>query len=497
MKKLKKAISMILAALTVTSTAVSLAACGSSGGGGSNSSTDVEIYMWKSGLGDGYIKEAVKAFNKVQDKYNVTVESDSNSTTIMSSLDLGKSNTYDLYFTILNTTQYNKNFVELSDLLDSNAYGEEVTIRSKYNSAVLNGVKEADGTYKTLTYGGGFYGIVYNTAMIAENKLPRTTDELNVLTAELAGEDKKAWILFNEASGNGYWNNMLYTWAAQYDGLDYYNNNLLQLKDEAGNSPSKEVLIKKDGRYKALKVFEQLLTPSTVHGLSTSTNFTNVQNTFMNGGAAMMVNGSWLINESQGSANVMMMKNPVISSIVEKLEYRYDGDYMEDTMLAEIVTAIDNGETSFEGVSENDFNRIKTARCTMFNNACEQYVFIPSYSPAVEGAKEFLKFFYSDEGMKIYIEQTGLTPTLKFTDSTKFDPSTLSAWNYKQYEFANSMIYLTDLKSKSSVFTSTTLNQIGSLTYGQALINTSTNDRKNAEQLWTMMVDRVEELWNS
>ena len=78
------------------------------------------------------MKKIVDDFNAQQSTYKAILDSDQNASTIIRSLDLGNANPYDLYFTMLNTNQYNKQFIKLDDVLDSKADGENVTIREKY-----------------------------------------------------------------------------------------------------------------------------------------------------------------------------------------------------------------------------------------------------------------------------------------------------------------------------------------------------------------------------
>ena len=487
MKKIKKTLACLLAC----SSAMSLAACGG-GNKNANSATDIQLYFWDSGYGSEFIENIVDNYNESQSDYHVSLDVEADAATIILSLDVGKANTYDLYFTMLNTMQYNKDFTSLNDVLTSNAKGESVTIQSKYDENILKGIVNKDGSYNTLTYGSGWVGIVYNKDMISEDQLPNTTKELEYLTAELAGEkENSAWIFYNDQYNNGYWNYLVNAWEAQYDGLNYYYNTTMKLTDEEGNAPAKEVMLKKDGRYQALKVLESILTPTTVHPEATSRIFTKVQTLFMNGHAAMMPNGNWLATESSGSAKIGMMKMPVISTIVEKLE----DSKMSDSTLSAIIDEIDAGATSSDKCSENDFKRIKEARNIMFNNSCEQYVFIPDYSPAKEGAKDFLRYFYSDEGTVEFMQTTGLPTFVDLADESKFDKSSLNDWSKEQFAMMKSAIALTDIKTKADLYFNMSLNQYANLTYAQSLFSSNSSARKNADDLWEDLIARVNENW--
>lgn len=494
MKKLKRLLATVLAATTAV---VPFAACG--GDPAQNSSTDIQVYFWKSGLGTDFIENIAESFNATQSEYTVTVETGT-ANQIIKTLELGKNNTYDLYFTMLNTYQYNDDFAKLDDVLDSKAEGESLTIRQKYYDYLLNGVKEADGTTRFLTYGNGWCGIAYNADYIdgTTYKVPRTTKELESLTATFAalhaqdGSKPYPWILYSDTNNNGYWNYSVMTWEAQYDGLDYYYNNMLALKDENGNSPSREVFEKKDGRYKALEVVESLLTPDTVSRSSTGT-FTDAQAVYLDGGAIMMVNGNWLMNESTGTKkNVKMMRFPVISSIVEKLE----NTSMSDSTLAAIIDEVDAGKEESELCSASDFAKIKEARTIMYNNSSEQYVFIPEYSPAKEGAKEFLKYFYSDKGIAAYNRATKLPASARLVDSSAFDASAIPEWNKQQFDFAENLTAITNTMTKSRLFINSSTNQFASLAFADKVWTTNTAARKDAEALWSDILSIIKENWS-
>ena len=149
MKKLKTAVTL-LAALTMSVSA--FVACGDGGNGGNGGNhgnpNEVQIYYWNSGYRLEFMKKIVNDFNASQTTYKAILDSSQDAAPIIKSLELGDSNPYDLYFTMLNTNQYNKQFIKLDDVLDSKADGENVTIREKYYDYLLNGVKNADGTYK-------------------------------------------------------------------------------------------------------------------------------------------------------------------------------------------------------------------------------------------------------------------------------------------------------------------------------------------------------------
>ena len=489
------------------------------------SSTDIQIYFWDSGYGTEFISDVVNLFNSSQETYHATLQTTSAATTIISTLQARENNTYDLYFTMLNTNMYNNDFTKLDDVLNSPAYGENTNIREKYYPYLLDGVKNADGTTNFLTYGMGWVGLVYNNSIIDGEKyeVPRTTTELNFLVAELDGDPDlvsrgvEPWLFYRDSNNNGYWTYALTAWEAQYDGLDYYKNTMMQLRGEDGESPSKDVFLRKDGRYEALKVLEQIITPNTTHRECTNSDFTRVQTLYLDGEAVLTVNGSWLLNESTGDPeNFEMMKMPVISSIVDHClsirgEAEHEGEFdpadaelsaliadidlVTDGLKASPLTGDENATVTGDGfrVSKSDYKRVMDARNLMYNNSCEQYVFIPDYSPAKEGAKEFLRYFYSDNGTLAFMKYNKIPTSVRLSDDSKFDYNSLSAWEERQFDFADKLTAVTDLKDKASLFTNLSLNQFAGLSFAQEMIRT--NAKKDADDIWANLEARVNENW--
>lgn len=467
-----------------------LASCMRKNNGGD--AKTIEIYAWEAGLGKVFLEDIVAAFNASQSEYKAVLETNTNSTTIYRTLDLGTSNNYDLYFTILNSRQYNKDFEPMNDLLNETLPGDKVTLKEKFYPGYVSSWEEPDGTIRNLGFGNTFLGIIYQRSLVSEDQLPRTTNELESLVADLQGQGTYPWLFFNQMGpDNGYWDYITETWAAQYNGLDYMKNNLMQLKDKDGNSPSKEVFKAKDGRYEALKVMESILTDKTTHPQCTNQNFTTVQDLYLDGQAAMTVNGSWLLNENHSQADVAMMKTPVISSIVKTLE----NTSMDDNTLSQIVAAVDEGKDSSSLCSAKDFARIKEARNIFYNNSSQMYVFIPKYSNAVEGSKEFLRFYYSDKGAAIYENDLHLPSNVRLTDPTLYHGENGSNWSKTLFTLANDANYYMRPMYCAKPFTEHGINDLANVVTAQAMIVSNAADRKNADQIWDGLEAKVDENW--
>lgn len=497
MKKRKTLLSVATLALLLGSAT----ACGGQKGAADNKT--VQLYLWNSGLDVDWMKKIISDFNASQDEFKVEATYSSNATTIIQTLAAGSGNYYDLYFTILNTSQYDDDFIDMDWILNEKVNNEPVTVGEKYYSSILKGIENSDGTHRFLNYGNNNISIVYNKDLLDQTSFkdttPRTTEELKILSTELNAKNIPTWLFFNDDGSNGYWNYVSDAWAAQYNGVDYYNNTLLQLGGaDATKEEAKAFFIAKDGRYKALEAMESLITNANTHAKCASNVFTDVQNLFLDGEAALNINGSWLMKEYSKTGNSLnydfrMMKLPVISSIVETFEGA-DAS-MDDETLSKIIAEVDEGKTSSTKCSSETFARIKEARNVMFNNAPQQYVFIPSYSNCIDGSKEFLRYFYSDKGTKTFVETTGLPSSVRLTDESIVDTSNLSSWSKQIFERADDIVNITLPMNRSKYLIKSTLNLYANCPTAQQFRLPNGNN-KTAEQIWQTIENKINGTWD-
>lgn len=503
MKKLKRLLATVLTVIT----ALSVTACGV----GEGDPSTVQFYFWNSGYGVEYMQELVNSFNKKQNVYTVEFEYTSAQTSITSTLNAGTSNTYDLYLTPVGSEFYSI-FECLDDVLSYKNEGESKTIGQKLDQDLLGSKTRSDGSVYDLTYGSSVVGLFYNKSIVDGEtyKVPNTTSELEELVFELNSAGKVPFTHFSD-SLNGYYSYLYEVWVAQYDGLDYYQNKFLTLTDSDGNSPSKDVFTAKDGRWEALNVLESIITKDTVTRDSNEQAFTTAQTSLFAEEAVMMVNGAWIKNEMQKTQmdhslpgyskneNIIMMKTPVISSIVEKLE---DTD-MKDSELSKIIEAIDadknyeqtKTDTGISDLSENDYNRIKEARSIRYSSTGGQLLFIPNYSNAIEGAKEFIKYMFSDEGLLIWYDTTHLENCATLSDESKLDMSDWSEWDKYHWNLGKELNKsLVTSQNISDVFLKNGLDSFANTSFISEFC-AGVNDRKNATEIWTTMVNKINNQW--
>ena len=274
------------------------------------------------------------------------------------------------------------------------------------------------------------------------------------------------------------------------------------------------MFLKKDGRYETVKAYEKFITPEYVLAGSNSSDHINMQTQFLNGKAAMMVTGSWISNEMRsigGIENFEMMKTPVLSAIIDKLTtVETEGD------LRKLVTAIDSvtdgekklsdyadGENyNVEGISisKADWEKVSAARNMVAANYSGSSAYIPNYSNAKEGAKEFLKFMYSDAGYKIFTDNLHLSLPLT-PDSGAVDTKDWNSYEINQLDLLSKAEYnVTNyIMSKHRIFTDGGADIFAGVEYINLFCASNKADRISAEQAWqkveTAVNDNYENTW--
>ena len=350
----KKAFKMMALALSAVSLGASFAGCKTENNA-ANGETDLEIAYWSSGLGEVYIKKIVDKFKEEYPQYNVTLDTGATTALIEDTLDKGANyNSIDLYVTAKPRAVDHEYIEPLDDILDATIEGESKTIREKYNPAILDDVKDKTGKYYHLIYYAGATGITYNSSIIdgVKYEVPKTTDELRVLVAELQA-DKDAPVPFIHYKGEegGYWNQVYEAWRAQYVGLDnfygFFDAKELDACTTVDEAKEKFVEImsnENDGRLYVMELLNELVNYNNCYNGSNSLEFFAAQSRYLSREACMMVNGAWLEKEmeklGQGEVGTFkMMRTPVFSKIVERFEGA-DKD-MSDSKLSAIIGLID------------------------------------------------------------------------------------------------------------------------------------------------------------
>lgn len=328
-------------------------------------------------------------------------------------------------------------------------------------------------------------------------------------------KSKEIYPMIHFADGNnGYWKFVYEPWVVQYMGVEEYKTNFLQLKNSDGQTNSRSVLEgklvdgtdnkKNDARYKVLNALEAMITNTTVHPSSNSNDVYKSERAFVLGQAAMMISGSWIRAEGSISqdSEIRIMKTPVLSAIVEKL----DNNEMSDSQLSSVIQAVDEGKdftqtkeaTDLTDLTENDYLIIKEARGIVYDNNVANHVFIPKYSNAIDGAKEFLKYFYSDEATLVWMNsQHELAPVI-LDDETKLSTSQWSGLDLDLLDKAKNSTYkLTDSLTKCDILRKNSIDMFTNISIITALSSDPAgNIYKNSNQLWQQMLTKINTNWS-
>lgn len=500
MKKMKQIVALMLVVLMIGS----MTGCkkGKEANSNKNGGKEVTIAYWNAGEGLEWLTEYVDVFNESQSEWYVKINASASQEGLIAPFGQADIDETDLYMV---GGAFDKQYLEpLEDMLEETAEGDKKPLKDKIRKEYLELSKNADGHFYQITNKMPANGIVYNKALFEEARIevtPRTTDELAIASDKLVQKGHYAWVHFK---GSAYYFMARDAWRLQYDGADYYYNKFIKIEDEQGNSPSLEVLTKKDGRYEALKVMEQILTPTNVLPGSNSYDHITAQTMFLTGNnIGMMVNGIWLANEMAdvGSTDGFeMMKMPVISSITDKLE-----TVKSDQVLRQLVSAIDEvtegtaEESKYKSgdgyvvdgkqISAADWDYVKKARNTIYTTGAGDGWCIPNYAKEKEGAKEFLKFMFSDKGIKMARN----TSTFEISTGEEQDLSHLGSYEMsveKLSQTAEQYALSTAIGLAHPIFAQDMTDAYAyQKQYFHYFCAANSADRLSADQVWDTIVD--------
>jgi len=128
-----------------------------------------------------------------------------------------------------------------------------------------------------------------------------------------------------------------------------------------------------------------------------------------------------------------MMRTPVISDLAYKLSL---GDNASDADLRALIDYVDAKyvEGNAQAIApswatEDDIALVKSARLGAPATVANATVLIPNYSKAIPLAKDFLKYVYSDAGLKLFAEKQRNCLNVTPSDPTIYDSIDKSTWS--------------------------------------------------------------------
>ena len=423
-----------------------VAAC-KSRGTASNDPQGLDVYLYNAGYGYEWAEALLDAFENepwVKEKYpdlRVTFDMDEMSTRATELLGASaKINKFDLIMGqgMEKALTPDGKAADLTEsVYASEVPGEGVLFKDKMldsyvDAAAYNSLDPtAEDRYFQVNYVGGMGGMIYNEDLLTElgETVPNTTDELVAImqrvetwnqTEKPAERERiEPYVTYGVSSYAQY---LFNTWWAQYQTVEEYNNFFNGI-DSKTNMRSPQIF-KQEGLLRALEVLESYMYKDTgltwVNSNTGREAYRETQNKVQLGTALFMANGDWVDNELRslreqlmerdGHADtIKMMRTPVISSIIERLD-----SIPDDAALSAVVSAIDAGksyetfkqENPSTPVTKEDYEGVYDARCVTYSVGPGHNAVIPDYAAGKEVAVDFLRFMATDKANEIFIEAT-------------------------------------------------------------------------------------------
>lgn len=447
---MKRIICLLAAAVLAMASIGSLTACKKKK---IDTDTHIEIYAYNAGYGMDWIFAAAEAFTAKKAEEGVTVTFDIDGDSLMQQETLiaaGPNNTtVDLFIaggrtgaalarmgdTVL------KGYDNVVEPLDE-VYSAVMENGQTYEEKMLENSRpeKVNGHYYDVPWVHSLMGILYNQDLFTKagiTQTPRTTAELVEVCNTLK---QKGYEPFVFSSDTGYWNYLRDVWWMQYEGAQGISNfyNGISVDAQGNLSRSKEIF-RQPGRLESLYALYELIEykPSGdfIHENVNTMTFTDAQAEMILGNGVMIPNGDWFENEmksveeeDKNHYDIRFLPTPVLSSLAYIPEGASDSDIRTpkckvintEELLRAVIDVVDQadktGEADFSPLQKlgvdteseeflSDYEVIRDAR-HMYNTSSNLCMFIPVYATAKDIAKEFLIFLGSDEGLRIFIDNT-------------------------------------------------------------------------------------------
>ena len=267
------------------------------------------------------------------------------------------------------------------------------------------------GTMFNLPWAEASTGLFMNKSVLDRYnvEIPLTSNEFTsaVQTIYTQGQaDGKYPFSWGGANADGYWQYLYETWFAQYTGVAGFNR-FMNCDPGNGKIVQEGYKVYEDrGILKALEAMFDILDLKYSPNGSTSKQHMEAQTDFITGKTAFMCDGDWVLNEMKEyyydeAKEIMMIGAPILSSIGEEIG-------ITDAQLHTLVESIDNHKTNTEikalipSLTDQNIEWVRNARSVHGTIGIGHNILIPSYADAKEAAKLFIRFFYSNDGCRIF-----------------------------------------------------------------------------------------------
>lgn len=403
----------------------------------------LDVYIENHGYRTEGIKAIIESFAQqdwVKEKYpDLTYDFTINNSSayVTNKVKNPKTNTHDIMFTGTELISFfekdSKGSYKLLDITES-VYNQDVidepgvkfsdkmhqSFLSYYQYTTKN---ETTPKYFEVPWVTGLEGLLYNEEILAnygytDGNYPVTTEELIELCKKIKSNPSNSgnvdgYVFMN--CDSAYSSYLLYQWWAQYDGVESYNLFWEGKYRDARGIHQDYHVFEQEGRLKALEVIEQMFKyENGFYDLEHQNDgdFMTRQTRVLKGECAMTYCADWFDTEmaetaeqikSQGGsvATIKIMKMPIVSALTDKLD-----TVKSDDLLRKVVRAIDNGEKSYEGVYQVDFDRIVEARGVYKTPGTNHVAVIPTASNSQSIAIDVLRYMATDTCQEAYMKAT-------------------------------------------------------------------------------------------
>ena len=530
---MKKVLSLILCLLL----SFSVIGCTSSSSqsGDTDPTKTLDIAMWNSGYGTKWVEQLKAEYIKTHPDVviNIDAKSGQSGTSVFyNTITTGvNANNNDLYFAygpkyldyVTGIYASNPLLEPLNEVVNYTVAGESKTLGEKMGDKMLDALvydngtaDQADDKYYALSFSNGASGIVYNSKLFAQYNLavPRTTNEMRELVVKIQENTPYKGTRDGKVVNNqpatpfihypGYWVDVANTWWAQYEGpegmSDYWNFANVDL-----NNPQQTQYQTEGLRLAMEALYNIIAQENATHATSnTEQDYMTIQSNFIEEEVALMYPcGGFLETELEKLEdfdlsqmnNFKMMRAPVLSAIANKL----DAGHNTDTYLCELIDYVDGVAAKPAWASDAEVEIVRAARFASAGQVTSATIAVPSYSPAKDLAKDFLKFMFSDTGMKIFAQAQRTFLTCSFDDTSIVDSIDKSSWTSfatSVFELSRNKDYFTPndyshpLRYKAGLIEWVDVNGAGTPEYW--FTNPANDQRKNATQYldyaWTKLM---------
>lgn len=399
----------------------------------------LEFQAFDGEYGKDWLVKLAETYCQVNKDVSIHIDWEINMANILNNVEgtaEGAASDYDIVFTTQSpNTLAGKGYIaDIKSVYDSTIPGENKTVREKLIE--FDPYYNIDGKYYAMPWANAKVAILANLTTLDSvygdepYKLPVTTVEWATMCEDLSKRAEATVHPLMWTTSDSYWGYIYYTWWAQYQGVDQYFEFYDGLYRNADGTPDVDgttepkfsdngQIYNQLGRLRAMEELERFINRQNGWSHDASMSYTEAQLAFWGHGyanddrlGAFMPNGDWVGISMQKwndrlPQNIVMMKTPVTSSLVEVLPDKSIAED-DDATLAAAIRAIDAGtpwqqrDSALAAVTEDDWNRIAEARSVIADNGTSHFACVPSASKNIEAAKDFLIFMASDAAARIY-----------------------------------------------------------------------------------------------